>query len=121
MIQAPELPAPPFDPNLLVTELVPFVALVGALVVGAFLLKWFLRSPIADAIAEGIRLRRRRRWGHLVGEGAGEPGAHDDRRVGVLEDQVNLLQGQVSELAERLDFAERMLAERGERKLSAGP
>jgi len=32
-----------------------------------------------------------------------------------------MIQGQVSELAERLDFAERLLAERRERKLGAGP
>jgi len=49
------------------------------------------------------------------GEGLG-----DDRRVAALEQQVSHLQGQVSELAERLDFAERMLAERRERKLGAG-
>ena len=32
-----------------------------------------------------------------------------------------MIQGQVSELAERLDIAERLLAERRERKLGAGP
>jgi TolA-binding protein len=40
--------------------------------------------------------------------------------VAGLEAQLSQLQGQVAELAERLDFAERMLAERRERKLGAG-
>jgi hypothetical protein len=40
--------------------------------------------------------------------------------VAGLEEQLSLLQGQVAELAERLDFAERMLAERRERQLGAG-
>ena len=50
------------------------------------------------------------------GEGLG-----DDRRVAALEEQVSTLQGQLSELAERVDFAERMLAERRDRKIGAGP
>jgi len=33
---------------------------------------------------------------------------------------VSALDGQVAEMAERLDFAERLLAERRERKLGAG-
>ncbi|HEV2749746.1 MAG TPA: hypothetical protein VGV12_04370 [Gemmatimonadales bacterium] len=47
-------------------------------------------------------------------------GGEDPQRVAALEQQVVQLQGQVSELAERLDFAERTLAERRERKLGAG-
>src|SRR5205085_9801874 len=68
-------------------------------------------SPVGEALAERIRQRSHGRWG-----AAGE----DPQRVAVLEEQVAQLQGQVSELAERLDFAERMLAERRERKLGAG-
>ena len=51
----------------------------------------------------------------------GQGAAPESGRVAALEEQVNLLHGQVSELAERLDFAERLLAERRERKLSEGP
>jgi len=40
--------------------------------------------------------------------------------VAALEQQIVQLQGQLSELAERLDFAERLLAGRRERRLSAG-
>ena len=85
----------------------PFVALLF-LFLGV---RWLLRSPVGDALAERIRQRSHGRWG-----AAGE----DPQRVAVLEEQVAQLQGQVSELAERLDFAERMLAERRERKLGAG-
>ena len=107
-------PSLPFDPN----QLVGLIWGLGALVVGAAMLKWVFRSPIGEAIAEGIRARRRRRWGG--GEIPGEIAAADAQRVGALEEQVTRLQGQVAELAERLDFAERVLAERRERKLGMG-
>jgi hypothetical protein len=74
-------------------------------------LRWVLRSPVGEALAERLRQRSHRRWG-VTGE--------DPQRMAALEEQVSQLQGQVSELAERLDFAERMLAERRERKLGAG-
>ena len=44
----------------------------------------------------------------------------EEPRVQALEEQVRLLSSQVSELAERLDFTERVLAERRDRKLGAG-
>lgn len=105
-------PSLPFDPN----QVFALIWGLGALVVGALVLKWIFRSPFGEAIAEGIRARRRRRWG----ESTVAVGAADAHRVGALEEQVTLLQGQVAELAERLDFAERVLAERRERKLGAG-
>jgi hypothetical protein len=77
---------------------------------------------VGEALAERIRHGSRRRHGRGLGaewsdsqEAPGEAG-----RVAALEEQVNLLNTQVSELAERLDFAERMLAERRERTLGAG-
>jgi hypothetical protein len=86
---------------------------VVVILVVAVALRGILRTPVGEAIAERIRTRAQRRWG---GGGAGE----DPQRVAALESQVSQLQGQVSELAERIDFAERMLAERRERKLGAG-
>src|SRR5438132_270065 len=56
------------------------------------------------------------RGGGGGGGGAGE----DPQRAAALEAQVAALQGQISELAERLDFAERLLAEQRGRKLGAG-
>jgi hypothetical protein len=115
MIQGPT-PLPGLDPNFLLNQLIPLVGGIAALIAGTLVLRWLFHSPIGEAIAEGIRLRRRRRWGEVTREA----GAADAHRVGALEEQVLQLQGQISELAERLDFAERVLAERRERKLGAG-
>ncbi|PYO97842.1 MAG: hypothetical protein DMD60_05700 [Gemmatimonadetes bacterium] len=99
------------DPNLVFNEVVPIVAAVVVILVVAIALRGILRTPVGEAIAERIRTRAQRRWG---------AGGEDPQRVEALEAQVSHLQGQVSELAERIDFAERMLAERRERKLGAG-
>jgi len=117
MIQTPMPPMPPgLDPNFVFNQVMPLMAVVVIVLVGATAVRWLLRgTPVGEAIAERIRMRAQRRWGG-AGGGAGE----DPQRVAALEAQVAALQGQVSELAERLDFAERMLAERRERKLGAG-
>jgi hypothetical protein len=113
IVQAPPIPTPPVDPNFLITQIIPIVQ--GVLVGVALLLalRWVIRSPIAEAIAEGIRMRRRRR--HGIPEDHTDPG-----RVEGLEEQVRMLSSQVSELGERLDFAERMLSEKRAPHLGAG-
>jgi len=111
-MQAPLPPPPPgLDPNLVFNEVVPIITTVVVIVVVAVALRWIFRTPVGEAIAERIRTRGQRRWGAA---------AEESQRVEALEAQVSHLQGQVSELAERIDFAERMLAERRERKLGAG-
>src|SRR2546421_10685152 len=105
----PPTPPPGLDLNFLLDQLMPIVALV-VVFVG---LRWLFRSPVGEALAERIRTRARGPWGVA---GMGE----DTQRVAALEEQVSQLQGQVSELAERLDFAERLLAEQRGRKLGAG-
>ncbi len=107
----PPTPPPGVDLNFLLDQLMPIVGLV-VVFVG---LRWLFRTPVGEAFAERIRLRARGRWGVGAG-GMGE----DPQRVAALEEQVSQLQGQVSELAERLDFAERLLAEQRGRKLGAG-
>jgi hypothetical protein len=111
-----QIPTPPpgFDPNLVIGQLMPLVGMVATFVFGGLVLRWFFRSPIAEAMSERIRARTRRRYGS-------EPtGEVESERVVQLEHEVTSLQGQLSELAERVDFAERLLAERRETKLSAG-
>ncbi len=108
-MQYPPLP-PGLDPTLVFNEVVPVVAAVVVILVVGVTLRGILRSPVGEAIAERIRTRAQRRW----------TGGDDPERVAALEAQVSHLQGQISELAERIDFAERMLAERRERKLGAG-
>lgn len=113
--QAPTtLPPPsiPIDPNLVVNQIIPLVGMVVGVVAFVLLARWFFHSPIGEAIAEGIRLRRRRRYG-LTGEA-------DDPRVAGLEEQVRVLTAQVGELGERIDFTERMLATQRERRIGAG-
>jgi hypothetical protein len=127
MIQGPLPPTPPpgMDPNLLVEQIIPLIGVIAVAIVGGLALKWLFRSPVGDAWAERIRagMHRRKHWKGLGGEWVDAPadGLGDDRRVAALEEQLSHLQGQVSELAERLDFAERLLAARGKpEKLSAG-
>jgi hypothetical protein len=109
----PPVPTIPVDPNLIVNQVVPLVGIIVGMVALVFVARWFFHSPIGEAIAEGIRLRRRRRYG-LPGDGADEP------RVAALEEQVRLLTAQVGELGERLDFTERMLATQAQRRVGAG-
>src|SRR3989475_12746310 len=112
MMQAPmPPPLPGLDPNLVFNEVVPIIAAVVVIGAVAVALRWIFRTPVGEAIAERIRTRAQRRWGAE---------SEDPERVAALEAQVSHLQGQISELAERIDFAERMLAERRERKLGAG-
>jgi aryl-alcohol dehydrogenase-like predicted oxidoreductase len=105
------MPPPGLDPNFVVNQVAPLIAFVVVVLVGVMALRWLFRSPVGEALAERIRHGRRRHWG-VSGE--------DAQHLAALEQQVSHLQDQVSELAERLDFAERMLAERRERKLGAG-
>jgi hypothetical protein len=86
------------------------IAAIG-IVVG---LRFALRSPLGEAWAERFRERTRRRFG----SSATDPGA--DRRVAGLEEELTQLRGEVAELAERLDFAERLLSQHRQQQLGAG-
>jgi hypothetical protein len=120
----PPTPPPGVDPNFLITQLFPLIGVVAALIVGGVVLYAFLKSDLAAAMAERIRagMHRRKHWKGLGGEWIDTPGsaAGDEPRVAQLEGQVEHLHGQVAELAERLDFAERLLAQKRERTLRAG-
>ena len=110
---APPIPQIPVDPNMVVHQIVPLIGGLAAMIIGALVLRALFRSPIGEAIAEGIRLRRRRRYG-LSDEGL------EEHRVQALEEQVRLLTSQVSELGERLDFTERVLVEHRDRRIGTG-
>src|SRR5436309_12756065 len=98
----PPTPPPGVDLNFLLDQLMPIVGL-AVVFVG---LRWRFRTPVGEAFAERIRLRARGRGGGGVG-GLSE----DPQRVAGLEGQVSQLQCQISELADRLAFAERLPAE----------
>ena len=116
-MQYPPLPPGP-DLGYVIHQVTPFVVLI-LMFVGA---RWLLRSPVGEALADRIRQRPHGRWG-VAGE--------DPQRVTALEEHVSQLQGQapgggarhdelvatveelrreVAELAERVDFTERLLA-----------
>ena len=107
----------PFDPN----QLIPLIGTVGGLVVTGVVLWAFFKSDLAGAIAERIRagMHRRRRWKGFGGEWSDTPieGVADPEHVAELEHRVIEMQGQIAEMAERLDFAERLLAQKRERSL----
>lgn len=116
-----QTPPPGVDPNFLVSQIIPLIGAVAAMIVGGVVLYAFFKSDLAKAIAERIRagIHRRKHWKGLGGEWTDTPGdgARDEGRVAQLEEQVDVLHGQVAELAERLDFAERLLAQKRERSL----
>ncbi|MGH7646292.1 MAG: hypothetical protein ACREMR_11995 [Gemmatimonadales bacterium] len=100
------------DLNSLIEQLIPLIGAFGAMIMGVLVLRWFFRSPVWEAFAERIRARTRERLG--------DAGLGDDHRVAALEEQVHQLQGQLTELGERVDFAERVLAEQRAQRLGAG-
>jgi hypothetical protein len=108
----PPTPLPPgVDVNLLINQLFPLIGAVVAFIVGGAVLYAFFKSDLAAAIAERIRGGQRRKGIDTVG---------DEPRVAQLEEKLDVMHGQISELAERLDFAERLLAQQRERTLRAG-
>lgn len=95
-------PMIPFDPN----QLIPLIGMVGGMVITGIVLWAFFRSDLAAALAERIRGRKKT-----------EPLEIDAGHVAELEQRVIDMQGQIAEMAERLDFAERLLAQKRERSL----
>jgi hypothetical protein len=114
LLQGTLLPPPPpsVDWTYVLSQMAPVFVFAGLAVVAALGIRWFFRSPIAAALGERVRARTRQRFG--------DTGEVESERIAGLEHHITALQGQLSELAERVDFAERVLAERRERKLSAG-
>ncbi|HEY7194242.1 MAG TPA: hypothetical protein VH439_10920 [Gemmatimonadales bacterium] len=118
LLQTPTpIPSIPFDPN----QLIPLIGMIGGFVVAGVVLYAFFKSDIAAAFAERIRagIHRKRRWKGFGGEWTDAPlGADTDPgHVADLEQRVIDMQGQLAEMHERLDFAERLLAQKRERSL----
>ncbi len=111
LLQGPTPPPPmiPFDPN----QLIPLIGMIGGFVVAGVVLYAFFKSDIAAALAERVRggIFRKKHWKDS-GEEAIESGD-----VSELEHKVTEMQGQIAEMAERLDFTERLLAQKRERSL----
>ena len=99
----------PFDPN----QLIPLVGMIGGMVVSGVVLYAFFKSDLASAFAERIRagIHRKKR------SDTDADALADADHVAELEQRVTDMQGQIAEMAERLDFAERLLAQKRERSL----
>ena len=113
----PPTPVIPFDPN----QLMPVIVAIGGFVIAGIVLYAFFKSDLAKAMAERIRagIHRKKRWKGFGGEWTDTPteGLADADHVAELEQRVVDMQGQIAEMAERLDFAERLLAQKRERSL----
>ncbi len=112
----PPTPVIPFDPN----QLIPLVGMIGGMVVAGVVLYAFFKSDLAAAIAERIRagIHRKKRWKGFGQEWIDTPGEGvESGHAAELEHRVIEMQGQIAEMAERLDFAERLLAQKRERSL----
>lgn len=72
---------------------------------------WHAMAHVVLAVAFGF-------WARRLRQGAGE--AADETRLEALSDEVNSLRRELSEAQERIDFAERLLAQRPEAH-RAGP
>jgi len=105
----PPVPPPPgLDPTYVFSELMPVIAIVTIIIVSAIGLRLIFRTPVGEAIAQRIRARLHGR------------SDEDDQARAELEDRVAQLQEQVAELADRLDFAERLLVGQRDRQLGGG-
>ncbi|HTD82450.1 MAG TPA: hypothetical protein VK648_01525 [Gemmatimonadaceae bacterium] len=101
----PPIPTIPFDPN----QLVPLVGMIGGFVVAGVVLYAFFKSDLAAAIAERIRTGVRRRK-MAIDDVQGD-------HLAELDERMTEMQGQIADMHERLDFAERLLAQKRERSL----
>ena len=114
LLQGPSAPTPPpmlpFDPN----QLIPLIGIIGGMVITSVVLYAFFKSDLAAAMAQRIRagIGRHKKWSDTPVEGLA-----DADLVAELEHRVVEMQGQIAEMAERLDFAERLLAQKRERSL----
>ncbi|HWC73606.1 MAG TPA: hypothetical protein VG454_06685 [Gemmatimonadales bacterium] len=100
LLQRP--PMIPFDPN----QLIPLVGVIAVTVIVGIVLWGFFKSDLASALAERIRGRKK-----SAVDGS------DSEHVEELEHRIVDMQGQITEMSERLDFAERLLARKSERAL----
>jgi len=102
-----EIVIPP-DPNLIISQIVPVVEMVMITLLGGFV----AFGPIGRAVGDVIR--------HLF-KADRKQGALAPEDVDALHARFDAIQHQLTEIAERQDFTERMLAQTRERgALGAG-
>ena len=115
MIQTPppSFPQVPIDWNLFVNDTL--APLIVTIVLGVGLvvaLRVIMKSPVGEAWAERIRRKTRQKYG--------EPGALSGEQAAIqveaVQDQMGRIEAHLSELTERIDFTERILAKQKDPK-----
>jgi len=103
-VQVAEIPP---DPNLLISQIVPVVGMLSGILISGFV----ALGPVGRAIGDVLR--------HLFR--ADRKQALPAEELDALHARFDAIQHQLSEIAERQDFTERMLAQTRERgALGAG-
>jgi len=115
MIQTPPpaLPEIPFDwLRFLDNDLMPLAVVVVVGIGVVLLLRVIMKSPVGEAWAERIRRKTRQKYG--------EPGALSGEQAAIqveaVQDQMGRIEAHLSELTERIDFTERILAKQKDPK-----
>lgn len=106
-----QLPPVPPDPNVIVGAVIPVVGILAGVIISGLL----IIGPIGRAIGDIIR--------HMFGVAGIKPGTDHalGGEVDELRARLDQMQHQMSELAERQDFSERMLSQvRKDKALSGG-
>jgi hypothetical protein len=98
-----QTPPPGVDLDTVISQLIPLVGMIGVMVLTGVVLWAFFKSDLAGAMADRIRAGMHRRRQRIDTPGAGL----EEERVADVE----RLAHRVAELEERLDFAERLLAQ----------
>jgi len=98
MIQG-EFPMIPPDPNLIIGQIVPIIGMLTGVVITGFV----VLGPIGRAIGDVIR--------HLFGAHKRDAATLASGDMDELVGKLDTIQHQLGELAERQDFAERVLAQ----------
>lgn len=105
MLQVESIPP---DPNLLISQIVPVMGIVSGVLISGFV----VLGPVGRAIGDVVR--------HLFGVDR-KKGALPPEDLDALHARFDAIQHQLTEIAERQDFQERMLAQTRDRgALGAG-
>lgn len=94
-----EIPPIPPDPNLIIGQLVPIFGMITGIITTGFV----VLGPVGRAIGDVIR--------HWLGGGRKEQAALQPGDIDEIVGRLDAIQHQIGELAERQDFAERVLAQ----------
>ncbi|HEY2805082.1 MAG TPA: hypothetical protein VGI92_04410 [Gemmatimonadales bacterium] len=104
-----QTPLPPVDPNIIIHALVPIVGMATGIIISGFL----LLGPVGRAVGQVLK--------HWLGGGSREQTGLQSGDLDEVMGRLDTIQHHLTELNERQDFAERVLAQaRKDRGLIGG-